>query len=141
MIEIAMQMILCLLLAALIGFIIGYIFAKLSCEDTDHTQEIVELKDPSLLSAPRNNQKDNLTKIKGVGLKIEEKLNDLGVYHFDQIANWDDDFVKKVDEKLAFSGRIIREDWINQAKVLASGEETDFSKRVESGEVPSSKQA
>ncbi|MDX5369017.1 MAG: NADH-quinone oxidoreductase subunit E, partial [Alphaproteobacteria bacterium] len=43
------------------------------------------------------------------------------------------------DARLKFKGRIERDDWIGQAKVLAEGGETEFSKRVEKGDVPSSK--
>jgi len=60
---------------------------------------------------------------------IERKLNDAGVTHFAQIAAWSDDDVAHMDELLSFRGRITREDWIGQAKILAAGGETDFSAR------------
>jgi hypothetical protein len=66
-------------------------------------------------------------------------LNDLGVYHFHQIASWNEKEVSWVNNYLAFSGRIQREDWIKQAKDLMNGKETEFSKRVEKGEVATSK--
>ena len=94
---------------------------------------------PAVLTEPKNGKKDNLTRIKGIGKIIEGKLNDLGVFHFEQIAAWSEDEIKWVDSHLAFSGRIIREDWIGQAKILANGEETEFSKRVDKGEVATSK--
>ena len=81
---------------------------------------------------------DNLTKIKGIGKVIEEKLNKLNIYHFEQIACWTQKDIEMVDKHLSFTGRIIREQWVEQAKILAKGEETEFSKRVEKGEVPSS---
>ena len=96
---------------------------------------------PSLLSEPRNNKPDNLCRIKGIGFVIEEKLHNLGVYHFDQIATWSEEEVLWVDSHLAFSGRIKREDWIGQAKKLASGEETEFSKRVDKGDVSTSRKS
>ncbi len=40
---------------------------------------------------------------------------------------------------MSFPGRIEREDWIAQAKELATGGETEFSKRVDAGQVASSK--
>nr|WP_321459240.1 NADH-quinone oxidoreductase subunit NuoE [uncultured Cohaesibacter sp.] len=94
---------------------------------------------PALLSEPLDGKADNLKEISGVGPKIEEKLNGLGVFHFAQIASWTDDNVAFIDSQLAFRGRIVREGWIEQAKILASGEETEFSKRVEAGKVSSSK--
>jgi NADH-quinone oxidoreductase subunit E len=95
--------------------------------------------EPLFLSAARGGQADDLKRIKGVGPKLEDTLNSLGIYHFDQIAKWNADNIDEVNERLKFSGRIERDDWVNQAKLLAEGEETEFSKRVDKGQVPSSK--
>lgn len=65
-------------------------------------------------------ESDDLKKIKGIGPKIEKQLNELGVHRFAQIAAWSDDNVKWVDGYLSFRGRIQREEWISQAKTLAS---------------------
>ena len=94
--------------------------------------------EPELLKGARDGKPDDLKKIKGVGPKIEGILNDLGVYHFDQIAGWDEANKAWVDTRLKFKGRIDREDWIAQAKLLADGGETEFSARVDKGDVPSS---
>lgn len=105
----------------------------------DNNEEPSEADKPAVLDAPRESGKDNLCRIKGIGNVIEGKLNDLGVYHFDQIAAWSAKEIEWVDSHLAFSGRIVREDWIGQAKILAEGAETEFSKRVDNGEVSTSK--
>jgi len=76
---------------------------------------------PEALSAPRGGAKDDLKNIKGVGPKIEGILNGMGIYHFDQVASWSRKEVKWVDEELSFKGRIDREKWIAQAKVLVKG--------------------
>jgi NADH-quinone oxidoreductase subunit E len=94
--------------------------------------------EPELLEGARDGKPDDLKKIKGVGPKIEGILNELGVYHFDQIAGWDEANKAWVDTRLKFKGRIDREDWIAQAKLLAGGGETEFSARVDKGDVPSS---
>jgi len=245
MLEIASQMILCLLLAALLGFIIGYLFGKGTCAsddcgsdiETNHTDthsshdthgiastshtSITDVKNsvgttsastvtatqasadtkvshasneiqdntlasdvpikstdtkdsskaqantsavtntttsnntntataenkagkdekPILLSEPRNGKKDNLSRIKGIGMKIEEALNNIGIYHFDQIAAWDAENIAWADSTLGFPGRAEREQWVSQAKALDAGEETEFSKRVDAGEVSSSKKS
>ena len=94
---------------------------------------------PELLSDPVGGLPDDLKEISGIGPKIEEKLNGLGVYHFAQIANWTDENRAYVDSHLSFRGRIGRENWIEQAKVLADGGDTEFSKRVLAGDVKSSK--
>lgn len=93
---------------------------------------------PEKLAAPRGGAKDNLKRIKGIGPVNEGRLNELGIYHFDQIAGWGSREIDWVDEHLSFKGRIEREDWINQAKTLASGGNTDFSTRVDKGGVASS---
>lgn len=74
---------------------------------------------PTFLAAPDRGAPDDLTKIKGVGAKLEKTLNDLGVYYFAQIAAWTDEQVAEVDEHLQFPGRIERDDWRSQARVLA----------------------
>jgi NADH-quinone oxidoreductase subunit E len=93
---------------------------------------------PTGLDAPRGGSKDNLQRIKGIGKVNERKLNDLGIYHFEQIAGWSASEARWVGTFLAFMGRIEREDWIGQAGVLADGGETDFAKRVDKGEVETS---
>ncbi|WGW02560.1 endonuclease [Tropicibacter oceani] len=91
---------------------------------------------PEMLTGPRAGGADNLKEIKGIGPKLEKLCNSLGVYHFDQIAAWTSDELAWVDSNLAgFRGRATRDDWVGQAKVLAAGGETEFSKRVEGGKV------
>jgi predicted flap endonuclease-1-like 5' DNA nuclease len=67
---------------------------------------------------------DDLTLIGGIGPKIQDVLNSLGIFHFDQIADWKPENVAWVDEYLSFSGRIVREGWVEQAAVLV-GEAAD----------------
>ncbi len=86
-------------------------------------------KHPETLKAARGGAADNLKLISGVGPKLEESLNTLGFYHFDQIANWTPQEVAWVDARLRFKGRIQRDDWMAQAKILAAGGETEFSAR------------
>jgi len=83
----------------------------------------------------RPDQVDDLKRIKGIGAVLEETLNDLGVFQFTQIADWDLDNVIWVDSFLSFPGRIEREDWIAQARTLASGGTTEFSSKVDKGDV------
>ena len=72
---------------------------------------------------------DDLLLIKGVGPKLNALLNKLGISRFDQIAAWSRGDVEKVDGHLEnFSGRIDREEWIPQAKLLAAGNMTEFNR-------------
>ena len=91
---------------------------------------------PEALSGARNGDADDLKMIKGVGPKLEIKLNELGFYHFDQIAGWSAAEVAWVNDNLTgFKGRVSRDNWVEQARKLASGQETEFSKRVSDGDV------
>jgi len=189
MLEIASEIIICLLLAALIGFAIGYLFAKSKSEkstpdtntdannetkietksmgeetpekealdiesssqttpDMEDTTEEVEIptenvieealealesleeipeeeiakeneifgQKPELLSEPRNGEKDKLTKIKGIGPKVEEKLNASGIYHFEQIANWTEANMLWLEAHTLFASRAKKELWIEESK-------------------------
>lgn len=63
--------------------------------------------------------KDDLKRIGGVGPFIEIKLNELGIYTFEQISQLDDDLVEKVNTAIAFfPGRIARDNWVGQAAAL-----------------------
>lgn len=95
-----------------------------------------EGKKPETLSAARDGGPDNLKEIKGVGPKLEALLQSMGFYHFDQVAAWGADEVAWVDQNLqGFKGRVSRDDWVAQAKILAAGGETEFSKKVDKGGV------
>ncbi|SPH17330.1 50S ribosomal protein L21 [Defluviimonas aquaemixtae] len=77
---------------------------------------------PEMLSAPRSGKADDLKRIKGIGPKLEKLLNEIGVWHFDQIASWKAKDIAFVDEKLeGFKGRVTRDGWVKQAKQLAQG--------------------
>lgn len=78
---------------------------------------------------------DDLKQLSGVGPALEKKLHEAGVTTFAQIAGWTAADIAEMDEKLSFKGRIERDGWVEQARRLASGGETDFSKRVEDGKV------
>ncbi|UWR93437.1 NADH-quinone oxidoreductase subunit E [Phaeobacter inhibens] len=85
---------------------------------------------PETLTSARDGGADDLKMLKGVGPKLEQTLNDLGFFHFDQIAAWTDEQVAWVDNRLKFKGRIVRDGWIEQSRQLAAGEETDFAKKA-----------
>ena len=78
-------------------------------------------KSRRLMAAPRKSGADDLKLITGVGPKLEGVLNELGFWHFDQIAKWTDEEIAWVDSRLKFKGRIARDDWVAQATKLAKG--------------------
>ncbi|BCH29555.1 hypothetical protein MesoLjLc_14850 [Mesorhizobium sp. L-8-10] len=71
------------------------------------------------LPAPRGGRPDDLLLIKGIGPVNAKKLNEHGIFHFDQIAAWKKADIVAAEAYLAFDGRIAREDWVGQAKKLA----------------------
>ncbi len=106
-------------------------------EAVEQVEEVViDSARPAALDAPRDGKGDDLKKIKGVGPKLEKLLNSMGFYHFDQIAAWSDKEIAWVDENLqGFKGRVTRDNWVEQAKTLAAGGATEFSKKVDKGGV------
>ncbi|NNF66997.1 MAG: hypothetical protein HKM98_05765, partial [Gammaproteobacteria bacterium] len=71
-----------------------------------------------LLTEPRGN-KDNLQAIYGIGPKLESQLNSLGIFHFEQIANFKSNDILWVARHLkSFPGRIVRDQWIQQAEIF-----------------------
>lgn len=77
---------------------------------------------------------EDLKRVRGIGVLIEKKLNSLGITGYEQIANWTNADIDRVSQILDFKGRIERENWVEQARILASGGQTEFSKRVDRGE-------
>ena len=76
---------------------------------------------------------DNLKRIRGIGELIERKLQSMGFATYGAIADWTEQDVQRVSETLEFRGRIERENWIEQARILASGGQTEFSRRFDTG--------
>ena len=73
---------------------------------------------------------DDLRLIKGVGPKLVTLLAQEGVTHFAQIAAWSDSDVAKIDAKLGrFKGRIERDQWVEQAKLLISGDKDAYAEK------------
>ena len=136
------EIVFCLIVAAILGGFIGYLIGRIKkCEQESSFSQKKE-KDPAkiakerlsevtnsrlmgikppTLEKPENGVADDLKEISGIGIKIEDALNSLGIFHFHQIANWTQDNINWIDNYLVFKGRVNREDWVNQAKLLAVG--------------------
>lgn len=87
---------------------------------------------------PKASGEDDLKMISGIGPTNEKRLKEAGIMSFAQIAAMTPDQQREVGERLSFPGRMEREDWVGQARILAEGGSTDFSQRVASGGVRSS---
>ena len=101
-------------------------------------EEQLEGARPLGLSKPLGGLGDDLKLIKGIGKQNEGVLHGLGIWHFQQIAAWTEEHALWIGSYLAFPGRIEREEWVAQAKILAKGEITKFAQRVKDGEVATS---
>lgn len=198
LIQLAMQIIFCLLIAALLGAIIGYLLGKMGkCDKDDDTLDtnlepkelhdynkkeafdtdidktstiaatgmaavsavksnvdskltpIKNLEDthvnmpsigqeigirPESVKIPESGDIDDIKEISGIGLKIEEILNSLGIYYFEQISEWTPENIDWIENYLSLKRRVKKENWIGQAKLLAAGNHTEFSKKVKRGD-------
>lgn len=73
---------------------------------------------------------DDLTMIKGIGPQLDDLLRSLGVRRFEDIAGWMPEDIERIDGQLGmFKGRIIRDEWIAQARLLARGDLEAFNQR------------
>ncbi|MGB2177245.1 MAG: phasin family protein [Hyphomonas sp.] len=62
---------------------------------------------------------DDLSQITGVGPAMVKKLNAAGIYSFAQLAALKKAEAEKLDEQIGARGRVTRDEWVKQAKVLA----------------------
>jgi small subunit ribosomal protein S2 len=69
------------------------------------------------LAGPRG-APDNLKKLTGVSGTIEKKLNDLGIFHYWQLAELDHDKAHKIGEEVGLPARA--DAWVAQAKTLTA---------------------
>ena len=95
--------------------------------------------DSSSAARVRSAVPEDLKRIRGVGVLIEKKLNSMGVTNYDQVANWSAGDIERVSQVLDFKGRIERENWVEQARILAAGGQTEFSRRADRGDIDPSR--
>lgn len=163
MLEIASLIVVNLVIAAFIGFLIGYFIGKGKSNnytksfDNENSSNKEEQKEnsrkaktsvnpifrknssvdnkPLVLSSPRPSGKDNLLKIKGIDKKIQEDLNSLGIFHFDQISKWSSKNCDWIEEFLHLPNQAKNLQWVEQAKILETGKDTIYSQKIEKGEI------
>lgn len=86
-------------------------------------KKVLEPAKAKAASRPKGRAADDLKRISGVGPKLEQVLNAKGIRRFAAIAAWSDADVARFDDELGFSGRILRDDWVKQAKALKGAKE------------------
>ena len=97
--------------------ILGRLEEEDALADAGEADDVVPAR-PLALERPVEGAPDDLTLIGGIGPRIQEVLNSLGIYHFDQIADWSPENIAWIDEYLHFNGRVKREGWVEQAAIL-----------------------
>lgn len=65
--------------------------------------------------------KDDLKRISGLGPKLEQMLHARGVTSYAAMAGWSAEDIARIDGELELDGRILRDDWVGQAKTLMKG--------------------
>ena len=99
-------------------------------EETSNKQEIVDKTRTSYITYTNSkpeldfnnfgealeNENDDLTKLEGIGPYIEQRLNDIGIFNYDQVSKLTTKDIRKITELIDFfPGRIERDDWVGQA--------------------------
>lgn len=79
---------------------------------------------------PNDSNAHDLTRLKGIGPKLAARLHELGVDRLEQIAAWDDAEIDRIDAQLdRFQGRIRRDDWVTQARLLSAGDQAGYEEK------------
>lgn len=130
-----LEIVIYLLLAGIIGFVVGWLVrggdnkrsievqesTDIQSNAQDETPQTTEKPMPSnliLLTQAREEGKDQLSLLKGIGTVLEGKLNQLGIYHFEQIASWNLEEQAWIGTQILFPKKVEREEWVKQAKEL-----------------------
>ncbi|MCL7997387.1 endonuclease [Brucella sp. 21LCYQ03] len=100
---------------------------ELSKEDAP--EQITDPNRPELFNVPLNGQSDDLAKIDGIGQSVKALLENLGVFHYSQIAQWNLDQAKWVEHQIGFAGRVTRENWVAQAVKLTETTQRSAEKK------------
>lgn len=128
MLLVASKIVGCLIIVSIISFIIGYLVAKAKYKSRDLKYDSYTnigkkttgnvYNKPLILGQPRPTGKDDLKEIEGIDSQTEKDLNNLGIFHFEQIAKWNNKNEEWVAEYFSYETRIQDEKWVDQAKAI-----------------------
>ncbi|RBQ31665.1 hypothetical protein CRU92_05475 [Arcobacter sp. FW59] len=147
--EIAQYIVVNLFIAFVLGILVGYLigrrkekFSKINASNTGscctgekrfrmnpifNKSASLDYK-PMVLSS--SSLKDNLKKIKGIDEDLESALYELGIYQFNQISNWTKKNSEWIENFLNLPNYVRNHQWIEQAKILRTGKETNYSQSL-----------
>lgn len=89
--------------------------------ETSATPKVVETKPARKAPVAKAAKADDLKAISGIGPKLEQVLNGMGIRRYADIAALKATDVARIEAELGFGGRIVRDGWVEQAKALAKG--------------------
>jgi large subunit ribosomal protein L21 len=122
------EIIIMLLVAAIIGFLLGLLYSWLVCKWT-HKSAAAKSVAPAAVSAKSNTQKDDLKKIEGIGPAVEKILNAAGITSFQQIIDTPhtklDEMVRTANNQVQMFGG---ETWVEQATLARDGKWEELNK-------------
>lgn len=84
---------------------------------------------PAKTKPAKSSTGDDLRRLIGIGPVNQRRLKEHGITTYAQIAGWTATDIQRVEEYLQFDGRIERERWVQQAKLLAAGDEKEFARQ------------
>ena len=128
MLEIASNIIMCLIASCIIGFVMGFLIGRGSKKEEEtvfamnpiFTKQGNVYNKPFILGNPRPCGKDDLKVVEGIDVVTEAALNGIGIFHYDQISKWSQNNCAWVEEHLSIQGKILEDKWIEQSKKLSS---------------------
>ena len=90
---------------------------------------------PKALKSARGGKADDLKKIEGIGPVLETLCHELGIFHFDQIAQWSEAEITWMDGNLkGFKGRVTRDKWVAQARLIGEVGMDEFLRRAKTND-------
>jgi predicted flap endonuclease-1-like 5' DNA nuclease len=106
----------------------GEIIAVAAQDEVEEAEALAAEAAESAPPAPAAS--DDLSRIKGLGPKLQALLPTLGITTFAQIAAMTEADLADLDGKLgAFAGRPAKDNWVEQARYLAAGDTDGFAGR------------
>lgn len=106
---------------------IGEVIAAAAVEEAAEVAEVRAAAEAPSSPSVTAEGGDDLRRIKGVGPKLAALLHSLGITSYAQVAAWTDADIDRIDAQLGtFAGRIRRDSWVEQAKLLADEDTAGF---------------
>ena len=86
--------------------------------DEPKAEQTAAVAEKAEAAKPAMAEKDDLSRINGVGPVIVGKLEAMGITSFQQVADFTEQDIERIDDELNFKGRITRDNWVEQAKAI-----------------------